>query len=286
MNLRFTRFTAWLLTRSLLLVAVLITFIPFLWLVAASFKSNEEFFRSTFLPTREGSWAVDWSRLTFDAYQRLFVEVDFGRGLINSIFLSSVTGVLATLCCAMGGYALARFNFKGRGFCTALVLAAVLIPGPLLLAPGYQLLYNLGLLDSFAGLILPAIAPAFGVFLFRQAVLSGVPTDLLEAARIDGAGEWRTFMVVVLPLVRPMIGTFLMITFLGVWNNFIGPQVVLQSPDKFPLSVAVAELKRGYYSDYGLQMAGTVVSILPVMILFLLMQKDFVSGLAAGAVKG
>ncbi|MFN9973337.1 MAG: carbohydrate ABC transporter permease, partial [Phycisphaerae bacterium] len=161
-----------------------------------------------------------------------------------------------------------------------------LIPGPLLLAPGYQLLYNLGLLDSFAGLILPAIAPAFGVFLFRQAVLSGVPTDLLEAARIDGAGEWRTFMVVVLPLVRPMIGTFLMITFLGVWNNFIGPQVVLQSPDKFPLSVAVAELKRGYYSDYGLQMAGTVVSILPVMILFLLMQKDFVSGLAAGAVKG
>jgi ABC-type glycerol-3-phosphate transport system permease component len=93
-------------------------------------------------------------------------------------------------------------------------------------------------------------------------------------------------MVVVLPLVRPMIGTFLMITFLGVWNNFIGPQVVLQSPDKFPLSVAVAELKRGYYSDYGLQMAGTVVSILPVMILFLLMQKDFVSGLAAGAVKG
>ena len=97
MNLRLTRFTAWLFTRSLLVLAVLITLIPFLWLVAASFKSNEEFFRSTFLPMREGSWAVDWSRLTFDAYQRLFVEVDFGRGLINSIFLSSVTGVLATL---------------------------------------------------------------------------------------------------------------------------------------------------------------------------------------------
>ena len=100
-----------------------------------------------------------------------------------------------------------------------------------------------------------------------------------------GAGEWRTFVTVVLPLVRPMIGTFLMVTFLGMWNNFIAPQVVLQDPSKFPLSVAVAELRRGYYNDYGLQMAGTVVSILPVMVLFLIMQKDFVSGLTSGAVK-
>lgn len=286
MNLRLSRALGWCVTRSLLAIAVVVTLLPFVWLVASSFKSNEEFFRSTFLPMREGSWSIAWERLSVEAYRRLFAEADFATGLLNSIFLSSVTGVLATLGCAMGGYALAKFNFRGRRFCTILVLAAVLIPGPLLLAPGYQLLYNLGLLDTFAGLILPAIAPAFGVFLFRQAVISGVPTELLEAARIDGAGEYRTFVVVVMPLLRPMIGTFLMITFLGVWNNFIGPQVVLQSADKFPLSVAVAELKRGYYSDYGLQMAGTVVSILPVMVLFLLMQKDFVSGLAAGAVKG
>ncbi|MGH7245114.1 MAG: carbohydrate ABC transporter permease [Phycisphaerales bacterium] len=283
MSLRLTRILAWIWTRGVLLIAGIITIIPFFWLVASSFKSNEEFFRSTFLPVENGR--VVWSRLTTEPFVRLFHELDFTHSIINSIFLSSVTGVIATLCCAMGGYALAKFRFKGRGFCTALVLGAVLIPAPLIIAPTYQLLYRFDLLDSFSGLILPALAPAFGVFLFRQAIVAGVPNDLLEAARIDGAGEWRTFVTVVLPLVRPMIGTFLMVTFLAMWNNFISPQVILQDPSKFPLSVAVAELRRGYYNDYGLQMAGTVVSILPVMILFLVMQKDFVSGLTSGAVK-
>ncbi|MBS0190657.1 MAG: carbohydrate ABC transporter permease [Phycisphaerales bacterium] len=297
MNLRGARLLGWAWTRGVLLVAAVLTIIPFLWMTAASFKSNDEFFRSVLLPwepaktvvrdgetVREGGH-VAWNRLTTDTYSRLFGELDFGRGLVNSIFLSSVTGILATVCCAMGGYALSKFHFKGRTFCTVLVLAALLIPGPLLIAPTYQLLYRMNLLDTFSGLILPALAPAFGVFLFRQAINSGVPNEVLEAARIDGASEWRTFVVIVLPLVRPMIGTFLMITFLSTWNNFISPQVVLQEPGKFPLSVAVAELRRGYYNDYGLQMAGTIVSILPVMVLFLVMQKDFVSGLTSGAVK-
>ncbi len=297
MSVRSTRILAWTWTRGVLLIAALLTVIPFLWMIASSFKNNDEFFRSVFLPwdpartvVTDGrsvteSGHIAWNRFTTDTYSRLFGEIDFGRGLVNSIFLSSVTGLLATICCAMGGYALSKFQFKGRGLCTALVLGALLIPGPLLIAPTYQLLYRLDLLDTFSGLILPALAPAFGVFLFRQAIVSGVPNEVLEAARIDGAGEWRTFVTVVLPLVRPMIGTFLMVTFLGTWNNFISPQVVLQDPGKFPLSVAVAELRRGYYNDYGLQMAGTIVSILPVMVLFLVMQKDFVSGLTAGAVK-
>lgn len=283
MSLRWTRIFAWTWTRGILALAILLTLIPFFWLIASSFKSNEEFFRSTFLPM-DGR-RIAWERLTTEPYSRLFRELDFQQGLLNSIFLASVTGILATLFCAMGGYALAKFRFKGRAFCTALVLAAVLIPAPLIIAPVYQLLFRMSLLDSFSGLILPALAPAFGVFLFRQAIVSGVPNDLLEAARIDGAGEWRTFMMVVLPLVRPMIGTFLMVTYLATWNNFISPQVVLQDPSRFPLSVAVAELRRGYYNDYGLQMAGTVVSILPVMVLFLIMQRDFVSGLTSGAVK-
>ncbi|MBS0187753.1 MAG: carbohydrate ABC transporter permease [Planctomycetes bacterium] len=283
MSLRMTRVLAWIWTRGVLLLAAVLTLIPFAWLVASSFKSNEEFFRSTLLPVENRR--IAWERLTTEPYARLFREMDFSRGLVNSLFLSSVTGIVATLCCAMGGYALAKYKFRGRGLCTALVLAAVLIPPPLIIAPTYQLLYRLDLLDSFAGLILPALAPAFGVFLFRQAIVSGVPNDLLEAARLDGAGEWRTFVMVVLPLVRPMIGTFLMVTFLGMWNNFIAPQVIIQDPARFPLSVAVAELRRGYYNDYGLQMAGTVVSIVPVMILFLVMQKDFVSGLTSGAVK-
>jgi multiple sugar transport system permease protein len=269
-----------------LLVASLVVVIPFVWLVCASLKPDAQFFGSLFLPLREGGGGVAWGELTLDHYGRLFRELDFGRGVLNSVLLSSVTAVLATLSSAMGGYALAKFRFRGRGLCTALVLGATLIPPPLLLAPGYQLVYHLGLLDTFAGLILPAAAPALGLFLFRQAILSSVPDEVLEAARIDGCGEGRMFFNVLLPLVRPMVGTFMMITFLGMWNNFVLPQVMLLTPAKFPLAVAVAQLRGVYYQDYGLQMAGTVVAIVPVAVLFLVLQREFVSGLTAGAVKG
>jgi multiple sugar transport system permease protein len=267
-----------------LLAAAVLTIVPFVWVVCASLKRPADFFTSMFLPRDESGIAL--SRFTGANFAMLFTQVDFARHLLNSIFLASVTGVLATLCCAMGGYALGRFKFKGDRLVTGVVIGAVLIPWPLLLAPGYELLFRLGLLDTFAGLILPAIAPAFGVFLFRQAVKSSVPTELVESARIDGCSEARLFGVIVLPLVKPMIGTFLMVTFLGVWNNFIGPQVVLQSPEKFPLAVAVAGLQGLYYQDYGVQMAGTVISVVPVLVLFLAMQGEFVSGLTSGAVKG
>ncbi|MDX2146135.1 MAG: carbohydrate ABC transporter permease [Planctomycetota bacterium] len=270
---------------GVLVVATALTLTPLGWLVINAFKTSESITNSLWLP-RDESGRVDPSLLTLKNFQTLLATLGIGRALLNSIFLSSSTALLATLFCAAGGYALARLDFRGRKLVTAIVLAAVLVPGPLLLAPGYQLLYSLNLLDSFAGLILPAIAPAFGVFLFRQAVITGVPRELMESARIDGCGEIRLFASIVLPLVRPMIGTFVMITFLGAWNNFIGPQIVLQSPEKFPLSVAVAQLRGLYYQDYGLQLAGTLLAIAPVFAIFVLVQKDFISGLAAGAVKG
>jgi ABC-type glycerol-3-phosphate transport system permease component len=166
------------------------------------------------------------------------------------------------------------------------VLAALAIPGSLLLAPGYKLLHDIGLLNTYAGLILPAIAPAFGVFLFRQSIINSVPDSLIENARIDGAGEFQIFFVIILPIVRPMIGAYLMITFLGTWNNFINPQIVLQDPDRFPLSVAINQLRGIYSTDWGMIMSGTLISIAPVMLLFLLLQKEFISGLTSGAVKG
>lgn len=272
------------LVHAALLAACTVTLLPLLWLLLSSFKTNDAFLTSLALPMKD-SGGIDGSQLTLEHYRALFRDLDFARPLVNSVFLSSMTAFLGTLCSAMGGYSLARFQFRGRRAVTALVLGAVLIPGPLLLAPGYELLYHLGLLNSFAGLVLPACAQAFGVFLFRQAVLAGVPTELIEAARLDGCGEFRLFAEVVLPLVKPMIATFVMLTFLGMWNNFITPQVVLQSESKFPLSVAVAQLRGTYYQNYGLQMAGTVISILPVLGLFLSLQKSFVGGLTAGAVK-
>lgn len=271
---------------AVLVAACVLTLVPFAWIACACLKRNEDFFSSMFLPTSEETGLIAWSRLTLTHFRQLLGDLGLGRALLNSVFLSSVTALLASLFTAMGGFALACHDFRGRKLITIIVLGAVIVPAPLLLAPGYQLLYRLGLLDTYAGLILPAIAPAFGVFLFRQAILSSVPRSLLEAARLDGCGEVRAFFSIALPLVRPMFGAFVLIIFIGTWNNYISPQVVLQTPSKFPLSVAVANLKNTYYQDYGLLMAGAVISIVPVMGLFLLLQRDFISGLTSGAVKG
>lgn len=269
-----------------LIAIAFITAVPFVWLVTSSLKNNADFFTSVFLPSGEGLFGIAWDRVTLDNYVRIFADLGFVRPLISSIFLSSVTALLATICCSMGGFALAHYHFRGRRWFLVVVLGVLVIPQPLLLAPTYQLLYELGLLDSYAGLILPAMVPAFGVFLFRQAALTSVPGQLIEAARIDGCSEARIFFQIALPLVRPMVGAFLLITFLAMWNNFVQPQIVLQSAEKFPLSVAVAQLRDVYYQEYGLLMAATLVSILPVMLLFMLMQREFISGLTAGAVKG
>jgi multiple sugar transport system permease protein len=271
---------------AVLLFFAVLTLLPFVWMVTSALKDKHDFFTSFFLPRGPGFLGIAWSRLTLENFSRLFTEFPIGRAMFNSFFFASVSSTLATLACAMGGYGLAKFNFRARTALTGLVLGALIIPAPLLIAPSYQLLWQLGLLNSYAGLVLPALAPAFGVFLFRQAMLNAVPKELLESARMDGAGEFRIFFTIVAPLVRPMIGAFLLISFLGAWNNFIGPQIVLQEPEVFPLSVTINNLRGIYQTEYGLIMSGTLLSVAPVMCLFLLLQKEFISGLTSGAVKG
>lgn len=272
---------------ALLLLVSVVVIVPLLYLVVSAFKTEQGFLEHLFLPTGEGFLGVAWDELTLRQIRRLFTgEVGIGRAIANSVFLSATTAVLGTLICAAAGYASAALWFRGRRAFNWLVLGALVIPPPLLIAPSYQWLHTLGLLDSYSGLILPAIAPAFGVYLFRQATLQSVPRSIIEAARIDGAGELQIFGVIALPMLRPMVGAFLIITFLATWNNFIGPQIVLQSAEKQPLSVVIYQTQTAYYSDYGLLMAGTLVSVLPVMALFLVLQRDFIAGLASGAVKG
>ncbi len=271
---------------GLLIFFSVLTLIPFAYLAAGALKTKYDFAATLFLPSGDGFLGIGWDRLTLRNFSALLFDFPVPRAMLNSFFYSAVHAVGATLLCAMGGYGLTKLHFRGRGLITGVVLLSLIIPGPLLLAPSFQLLYQLGLLDRYAGLILPGLTPAFGVFLFRQAMLRGVPDELVEAARIDGAGEIRIFLELALPLVRPMIGAFLLISFLGAWNNFIGPQIILQSPELQPLSVALNNLRGVYGTDYGLIMAGTLVSIAPVMCLFLLLQREFISGLTAGAVKG
>lgn len=281
MNRLFERY--W--THLVLIPIAIVMLLPIAWLFISAFKSDQDFFNSLFLPVDEdGGIALD--RLTLRHFRRLFTENGIGVPLANSFFLSSSVAILGSLCCAAGGYALARLRFAGSTLLTILVLAILVVPPPLLLAPTYELMHSIGLLDSYLAVILPALTPAFGVFLFRQATLQSVPRELLEAARIDGMGELRIFSMIALPMLRPMVGAFTMITFLAMWNNFVMPQVLLHSPEKMPLAVAVANMKGVYYQDYGLQMAATLLSVFPVLVLFVLLQRDFVSGLASGAVKG
>lgn len=260
--------------------------LPLLWLIIGSLKTNTDFFSYLFLPSGEGFLGVDWHRLNLSNFRKLIFEMGFSRYLLNSFFLASLSSMLATVLASLGGYGLAKFQFRGKSAILGVVLISIIIPGPLLLAPVYQLLYHLNLLNSYWGLILPGIAPAFGIFLFRQAMLNSVPTELLESARIDGCSEWRIYFTVVLPIIRPMVGAFLLINFLSNWNNFIMPQVILQDDNKFPLSVAIAQLRGSFSSDYALISAGVVMSVMPVMALFLLLQREFISGLTSGAVKG
>lgn len=270
---------------AMLVILAIITLIPYAWLIISSLKGQDDFFSAIFFPPGDGLLGIGWDKLTLENYENLF-GLGFGVNLVNSILYSSATALFATLICAATGFVIAKHRFRGRNLITLVILGALIVPPTLLLAPGYELLYDLGLLDTVWGLLLPLIAPAFGVFLFRQAVIQSVPDELIEAARIDGCSEWSIFFVVVLPLVRPMIGAFMLITFLAMWNNFISPQIVLQTADKQPLSVAIAQLRGVYKTDYGLLTAATVVSVLPVAALFLLLQKQFISGLTSGAVKG
>ena len=263
-----------------------LTVLPFAWMVCASLKTQADFFTSRFLPTGDGIFGIAWGRLSLHQFVRLFTELPVARALLNSVFFSAVISLGATFFSAAGGYALSKFDFRGREWVTTFTIGTVVLPSALLLGPGFETLYHMGLVDSYAGVLLPGLAPAFGLYLFRQAMINSLPTDIIESARIDGCGEIRIFFQIVLPIIRPMISAYLIIVFIGVWNNFITTQIVLQSPELHPLSVAIFSLRGLYSDDNSLIMAGTLVSIAPVMILFLVLQKEFISGLTTGAVKG
>ncbi len=264
----------------------LVTLLPFVWMICAALKTKEEFFTAQFLPRGDGLFGVAWDHLTLQQFVRLFRELPVPRAMLNSVFLASVGSVLATLFCAMGGYGLSKFRFSGRGLLTTAILGTVVLPAALLLSPRFETLFHLGLVDRYLGIFLPALAPAFGLYLFRQAMINSVPADIIESARIDGCGEFRIFFQIVLPIVRPMISAYLIISFIALWNDFITPQIILLSPERQPLSVAIFNLRGLYADDYSLIMAGTLVSIAPVMLLFFLLQREFISGLTSGAVKG
>ncbi len=229
--------------------------------------------------------------LNLNNYKKLFAEretvqgtVSFWRYVVNSVFLASATTIISLVFCSMGGYALAKYQFRGQGPILTFMLASLTIPGVVLLAPNYEVIYRLGMMDTYWALIVPACVNAFGIFLFRQALM-GVPKDLVEAGRIDGASEFSIYYRLAMPLVRPMTGAFCLITFLASWNNFLAPNIFLQTQTKLPLPVVLNQYISEYTQQYGVFLAGTLLAIIPPAILFFALQKEFIAGLTSGAVK-
>lgn len=275
---------AWLLgipLHALLAIAAAASLAPFAWLICASFKSGNDLFAYSFLP-----WS-HLNRITGSNYTRLFSQNPFARWLLNSIFLSSTQTVMAVALASLGGFALAKYRFRGRALITALMFATMLLPYQVLLPSSYELMYHFGWVDSYLAILVPGTVNVFGLFLFRQAMQS-VPDELLQAGRMDGCSEIYIWWEIALPLVRPMIGAFTLLSFTATWNSFLWPQIILQSEIKYTLPIGLFNMNGmpGYQTDYGVLMAATLLSVLPVAILFFVLQKDFIAGLTSGAMKG
>jgi ABC-type glycerol-3-phosphate transport system permease component len=211
--------------------------------------------------------------------------IPFGRYVMNSLFVAGASVLIQMFFASLGGFALAKYQFRAKKLIMTIMLATMMIPGQVMLAPLYELIYKMGMMDSYLGLIVPGMVSVFGMFLFRQAMLQ-IPDELLEAARMDGCTEFGVYWNVALPVSRPMIGAFCLVAFMGNWNSFLWPQIVLHTSDLFTLPIGLNQMVGTYNQQYGLMMAGTLLAILPVMILFFILQREFISGLTQGAVKG
>jgi multiple sugar transport system permease protein len=228
-----------------------------------------------------------WWPKTFTSvnYHDLFARLDFPKYFGNSLLVAVIVTAGNLVFCSALGYALAKLRFPGRKLLFLLVLGMLMVPGMAVFVPQFVLVSNLNLVDTYAGLVLPFLAGPFGVFLMRQYLLS-LPDELIEAARVDGAGEFRIFWRIVLPLSRPALATLGILTFLASWNNFLWPLVVATTEDKYTLPVALALYSVGQNRiNFGLALAGAVVVVLPVLLVFLLLQRYFLRGIATTGLK-
>lgn len=266
----------WTVTLLAALVALLTT-APLLWMLSVSFMAPGEAaqFPPPLLP-------IDPS---LENYRTLFGSFGIGRFLANSILVSTLATVLALMFTIPAGYAFAKLRFTGRDAIFRLLVAALVVPGQIGMLPLFLELKAMGLVNSYAGALVPWLAGIFGIFLVRQYCLS-IPDEMLEAARIDGASEGQILRRIVLPILTPIIVTLALFVFLGSWNDFMWPLIILADQQLYTLPVALAAMSREHVQDNELMMAGAVVTTLPVLILFLALQRFYLSGLLTGSVKG
>lgn len=265
------------LIHAVLILGAIATIIPLLWMVSASLMPRGE---ATSFPPR-----LIPSHVTFEHYRGLFTNLHLGRAFLNSLMVAIIAMILSLLVNSMAGYAFAKLRFRGRDRMFTFLVAALGIPAQVAMLPLFLLLKSLGLVNTYAGVLIPYIATIYGVFLVRQFMLS-IPDDLLAAARIDGASEGRIYWAIVLPVARPVLATLAIFTFMSAWNDFMWPLIILSEDNKYTMPVAVANLVGEHAQDLELMMASAVLTIIPVLALFFVLQKQYIAGLMAGSVKG
>jgi multiple sugar transport system permease protein len=270
------RNTATLTINAALALAAAFAVLPLLWMVSVSFMQPgaASSYPPPLLPADP----------TLGNYRQLFAQAGMGGYLLNSAVIACGVTAISVLFNVMAGYAFAKLHFAGRDGLFKSLLAALVIPGQVAMMPLFLMLKAMGLVNTWAGVIVPGMAGVFGIFLVRQYARS-LPDALLEAARIDGAGELRIFFLVVLPLLKPVLVTLAVFAFLGSWNDFMWPLIVLTDGTLHTAPVALASLSREHVQDSELMMAGSVVTVLPVLVLFLGLQRYYLQGLLVGSVK-
>jgi ABC-type glycerol-3-phosphate transport system permease component len=250
-------------------------FVPFLWTVVTSVKTLPDSLRFSFWPQHP----------TLQGYRDALTTFNFGRYALNSAIVASVITACNVVLASLGGYAFARLRFPGRDLLFLLVLASLMIPDQLRLVPVYQMITALGLISTFQGYILIKLVEATNLFFMRQYFLS-LPKDLEEAAKLDNAGYVKTFWKVMLPLAGPAVASVVILEFQGIWNEFFWPLLILQDQSKWTLPIGIAQFTFAFQTNWPPLMAASVIAILPILTLFVFLQRYFVAGAAAAAVKG
>lgn len=266
-----------IIVHILLLLGITITVFPFVWMILTSFKTVGEAMQipPTIFP----------KKFLTDAYSSIVTALPFGRVYLNTIISTVVTTVVQVLFCSMAAYAFARIEFPFKNAIFVLVLSVLMVPGQIFLIPQYRIVQSLGLLDTIPALFLPNLFSAFGTFLLRQFFMS-LPKELEEAALLDGCNRFQIFGRIMLPLTKAGIVSLVIFTAKFAWNDFMWPLIVNTSMDKMTLGPALSTLQGQYTTKYPMQMAGAVMAVIPIIVLFFIFQKQFIEGVAQSGIKG
>lgn len=260
-----------------LIFAVIVAIFPFYWMFVIG--SNTTATVNQFPPVlTPGSHFIE-------NFKNALTKIKFFKSILNSLIAASAVTITVVLTSTMAGFAFGKLHFRGKNFLFSLVLGTMMIPQQLAIVPNYILINKLGLVNNLAGVIFPNMVTAFSVYWMKQNVETIIPDEMLESATIDGCNNFRKFWKMVFPLLRTPIATISIITFMGQWNDFTWPLIVLQKEDSRTIQIALRNLFGVYVSDYSMILAATCVSVLPVILVFLLFSKQFVSSVAAGSVK-